>query len=54
MGRLGKDAESWASAVYYSDGAIEDGAVGDCTGEAEQISLSTVANGPALSGELTC
>jgi hypothetical protein len=30
---LGKDAEPWASAMYYSDGATEDRAVGDYTGE---------------------
>ena len=52
--RLGKDAEPWASAMYYSDGATEDGAVGDYTGEVKQISLSTGANEPGASGELTC
>jgi hypothetical protein len=30
---LGKDAEPWASAMYYSDGASGDGAMGDPTGE---------------------
>ncbi|MGW0474152.1 hypothetical protein [Streptomyces coeruleorubidus] len=30
---LGKDAEPWASAMYYSDGATGDGAGGDYTGE---------------------
>jgi hypothetical protein len=52
--RLGKDAEPWASALYYSDGATEDGAVGDYTGKVKQIALSTDANEPGESGELTC
>lgn len=51
---LEKDAAPWASAIYYSDGAIEDGAVGDYTGEVKQISLSTGANEPGVSGDLTC
>lgn len=54
MDGLEKDAESWASAMYYSDGATEDGAVGDYTGEVRQISLSTGANEPGASGELIC
>ncbi|MDH6438186.1 hypothetical protein M2158_006727 [Streptomyces sp. SAI-144] len=54
MDGLEKDAEPWASALYYSDGATEDGAVGDYTGEVKQISLSTGANEPGTSGELTC
>ncbi|MFF3418959.1 hypothetical protein ACFYW9_30350 [Streptomyces sp. NPDC002698] len=51
---LQKDAEPWASALYYSEGSIEDGAVGDYTGEVKQISLSTGADEPAASGDLTC
>ncbi|MFG2452659.1 hypothetical protein ACGFSG_25060 [Streptomyces sp. NPDC048512] len=51
---LEKDAEPWASALYYSEGSIEDGAVGDYTGEVKQISLSTGVNEPGASGELTC
>ncbi|MFM9702121.1 hypothetical protein [Streptomyces galilaeus] len=54
MDGLGKDAEPWASAMYYSDGATEDGAVGDYTGKVKQISLSTGANEPGASGELAC
>lgn len=54
MDGLEEDPEAWASAVYYSDGAIEDGAVGDYTGEVKQISLSTGANQPGASGELSC
>lgn len=54
MDGLEEDPESWASAVYYSDGSTEDGAVGDYTGEVKQISLSTGANEPGSSGELTC
>ncbi|WP_416985438.1 hypothetical protein [Streptomyces sp. T028] len=54
MDQLEKDAEPWASALYYSDGSTEDGAVGDYTGKVKQISLSTGANEPAASGELTC
>ncbi|MFF4232862.1 hypothetical protein [Streptomyces sp. NPDC001820] len=54
MDGLGKDAEPWASALYYSDGATEDGAVGDYTGKVKQISLSTGADEPGSSGELTC
>ncbi|MET7883979.1 hypothetical protein [Streptomyces avermitilis] len=54
MDQLGQGPEPWASALYYSDGAIEDGAVGDYTGEVKQISLSTGANEPGASGELTC
>ncbi|MFG2576718.1 hypothetical protein [Streptomyces sp. NPDC048481] len=49
-----KDAEPWASAVYYSEGATEDGAVGDYTGKVRQISLSTGADDPGASGQLTC
>ncbi|MFF2367538.1 hypothetical protein ACFVU0_33180 [Streptomyces sp. NPDC058122] len=51
---LQKDAEPWASALYYSEGSIEDGAVGDYTGEVKQISLSTGANEPGAAGDLTC
>ncbi|MBQ0851897.1 hypothetical protein J8N05_27410 [Streptomyces sp. BH-SS-21] len=51
---LGKDAEPWASALYYSDGSTEDGAVGDYTGKVKQIALSTGANEPGTTGELTC
>ncbi len=55
MDRLEQDdPEPWASALYYTDGATEDGAVGDYTGKVKQISLSTGANEPAASGELTC
>jgi hypothetical protein len=54
MDGLEKDVEPWASAMYYSDGATEDGAVGDYTGEVKQISLSTGANEPGASGELIC
>ncbi|WP_394428870.1 hypothetical protein [Streptomyces sp. SGAir0957] len=54
MERLEKDAEPWASAVYYSDGATEDGAVGDYTGKVKQISLSTGASEPGASGSLAC
>ncbi|MFE2641154.1 hypothetical protein ACFXDO_01025 [Streptomyces nigra] len=54
MDELGKDAEPWASALYYSDGSTEDGAVGDYTGKVKQISLSTGADEPSASGELTC
>ncbi|MFD6290430.1 hypothetical protein [Streptomyces sp. NPDC060205] len=52
--RLDKDAEPWASALYYTDGATEDGAVGDYTGKVKQIALSTGANEPGGTGELTC
>ncbi|MET8945233.1 hypothetical protein ABZX30_17050 [Streptomyces sp. NPDC004542] len=51
---LEKDPEPWASALYYTDGATEDGAVGDYTGEVKQISLSKGADEPGLSGDLTC
>ncbi|MFD5518166.1 hypothetical protein [Streptomyces sp. NPDC127066] len=51
---LQKDAEPWASALYYSEGSIEDGAVGDYTGKVKQISLSTGADEPGASGDLTC
>jgi hypothetical protein len=54
MDGLGQDAEPWASALYYSDGSTEDGAVGDYTGRIKQISLSTGADEPSASGELTC
>ncbi|WP_328477453.1 hypothetical protein OHS71_05735 [Streptomyces sp. NBC_00377] len=54
MDELEQDPEPWASALYYSDGSIEDGAVGDYTGKVKQISLSTGANEPGTSGELTC
>ncbi|MGW2239670.1 hypothetical protein [Streptomyces sp. NPDC001759] len=54
MDGLGKDAEPWASALYYSDGSTEDGAVGDYTGKVKQVSLSTGADEPSASGELTC
>ncbi|MFH9706527.1 hypothetical protein ACH4MW_02880 [Streptomyces luteogriseus] len=54
MDGLGKDAEPWTSALYYSDGATEDGAVGDYTGKVKQISLSTGADEPSASGEPTC
>ncbi|MFF8473973.1 hypothetical protein [Streptomyces sp. NPDC015414] len=51
---LRDDPEPWASALYYSEGQIEDGAVGDYTGKVKQISLSTGANEPGASGDLTC
>ncbi|MFF8860821.1 hypothetical protein ACF08B_02095 [Streptomyces sp. NPDC015139] len=54
MDGLGKDAEPWASALYYSDGSTEDGAVGDYISRVKQISLSTGADEPSASGELTC
>ncbi|MFF2203951.1 hypothetical protein [Streptomyces sp. NPDC058145] len=54
MDGLQDDPEPWASALYYSDGQIEDGAVGDYTGKVKQISLSTGANEPGTSGDLTC
>ncbi|MEU1484025.1 hypothetical protein [Streptomyces sp. NPDC005752] len=54
MDGLGQDPESWASALYYSDGSTEDGAVGDYTGKVKQISLSTGADQPTSSGDLTC
>ncbi|MFF7276196.1 hypothetical protein [Streptomyces griseorubiginosus] len=49
-----KDAEPWASALYYSDGATSDGAVGAYTGKIKQILLSTDKNEPGLTGDLTC
>ncbi|MEU6367442.1 hypothetical protein ABZ876_17315 [Streptomyces sp. NPDC046931] len=51
---LEEDPEPWASALYYSDGQIQDGAVGDYTGEVKQISLSTGAHEPGASGDLIC
>ncbi|NEC88634.1 hypothetical protein [Streptomyces sp. SID12501] len=54
MDGLEKDAEPSASALYYSDRATEDGAMGDYTGEVKQISLSTGANEPGVTGDLTC
>ncbi|MEU9664502.1 hypothetical protein AB0E25_02755 [Streptomyces bobili] len=49
-----KDAEPWAHAIYYSDGATDDGAVGAYTGKVKQILLSTGANESGLTGDLTC
>jgi hypothetical protein len=49
-----KDAEPWAHALYYSDGATDDGAVGPYTGKIKQILLSTGKNEPGLTGDLTC
>ncbi|MFI5875368.1 hypothetical protein ACIBAH_23480 [Streptomyces sp. NPDC051445] len=54
MDGLEEDPEPWASALYYSDGSTELGAVGDYTGKVKQISLSTGADEPGQSGELTC
>ncbi|CAL9640306.1 hypothetical protein SUDANB176_06328 [Streptomyces sp. enrichment culture] len=51
---LERDAEPWAHAVYYSDGATADGAVGPYTGKVKQVSLSTGRNEPTGSGDLTC
>lgn len=49
-----KDAEPGAHALYYSDGATDDGAVGPYTGKIKQILLSTGPNEPGLTGDLTC
>jgi len=49
-----KDAEPWAHALYYSDGATDDGAVGDYAGKIKQILLATGKNEPGLTGDLTC
>ncbi|MFD7767778.1 hypothetical protein [Streptomyces sp. NPDC059787] len=51
---LEKDAEPWAHAVYYSDGATTDGAVGPYTGKVKQISLASGRNEPTDTGDLTC
>ncbi|MFC8389770.1 hypothetical protein [Streptomyces sp. NPDC057238] len=51
---LKENAEPWAHAVHYSDGATADGAVGPYTGEVKQVSLSTGRNEPTDSGDLTC
>lgn len=49
-----KDAEAGAHAMYYSDGATADGAVGAYTGKVKQILLATGANEPGVTGDLTC
>ncbi|MFI2374876.1 hypothetical protein ACH5AO_07380 [Streptomyces sp. NPDC018964] len=51
---LEENVEPWANAVYYSDGATSDGAVGPYTGKVKQVSLSTGRNDPSDTGDLTC
>jgi hypothetical protein len=44
--QAGEGCRDLASALHYSDGATQDGAVGDYSGKVKQISLSTGASEP--------
>ncbi|MFF6994741.1 hypothetical protein ACFY93_07220 [Streptomyces sp. NPDC008313] len=51
---LEKDPEPAAHAVYYSDGATDDGAVGPYTGKVKQAVLATGTDEPGFDGDHSC